>query len=910
MSDPKGEKEFLIPKLNQRQFLRTYLNNIREWHGYIRFLGLPDRRDNPDILIDRLFVEPILSKRYLLPEEVSKRKLNETQTIFEVLKENRMTILLGDPGSGKSTLSNYLVWLLARPNLEMWNKKIGGWLLPVPMVLRELSLDTVTSFEDLLGAFLKHPMSFPLRQRKYLHSALEQGKALILLDGIDEVGDAESRERLRSCVLQGVSLFPNCKWILTSRIVGYDEVPFDRFGEKETIDAKEGRAKSSKERSLEYGLEQDIFDRLEAISEKQEMRHYNGVARRYIVPFDDKRIDLFARNWYSQREAAASRAGESARKLVKAIHEDPAILILARIPNLLTLMALIHRIEATLPHGRALLYERISEAYLESIDKFRGVFSGAFSLAQKRQWLARVGFELQQRRAVKPRRQGRRTRSRIQSEELQVLVEKADVISWIEDEIDKADQSASTMSASEFLDIVGRRSGLFLPRGEGRYAFVHLSFQEYFAAVAMEREVSSLDWARGTKTRLGLKWDSVRRFATQSVWLETYTFLFELLASKMDWHKNLIELIFGKRFSFLMKTNHSVDSGDKMNLSRLLIRLINNPLSGLRDEHKRLAVGSVVESALGNESEKWGEANEIFRDLFRDNDEANFNFLAVICAVAARNQYTKLDLSYTKVSSIQPIASVGNLSTLDLEATKVSDLRPLADLVRLERLDLSSADVEDIKPLESVESLKYLYLSDTNVNDLTPLAGLVNLEILSLADTPIVDLIALARLTSLRWLNLDRTRIFDLSPIARLHRLETCRLSDTEVHSIESLRNLSSLTVLDLDGTKVSKLGPLSNLVKLRMLYLRGCPIDDLGPIAEFEMLETLSLWDTRVVNLEPLKGLGCLEDLDLDGTQIEDIDPILQLSELRRVDLNNVEGSERMAMQIQEALPKCEVIV
>ena len=34
-------------------------------------------------------------------------------------------------------------------------------------------------------------------------------------------------------------------------------------------------------------------------------------------------------------------------------------------------MALIYRIEAELPHGRAVLYRKISEAYLNSIDSFR-----------------------------------------------------------------------------------------------------------------------------------------------------------------------------------------------------------------------------------------------------------------------------------------------------------------------------------------------------------------------------------------------------------------------------------------------------------------------------------------------------------------------------------------------------------
>ena len=119
------------------------------------------------------------------------------------------------------------------------------------------------------------------------------------------------------------------------------------------------------------------------------------VVTRYIAPFDDRRIEAFAGNWYLQREAAATRAGADATHLVRAVHADDSILRLARTPNLLTMMALIHRVEATLPHGRALLYDRIAEAYLESIDRFRGVYSGAYNLPQKKRWLARVGYEMQ-----------------------------------------------------------------------------------------------------------------------------------------------------------------------------------------------------------------------------------------------------------------------------------------------------------------------------------------------------------------------------------------------------------------------------------------------------------------------------------------------------------------------------------
>ena len=60
---------------------------------------------------------------------------------------------------------------------------------------------------------------------------LESGQALLLLDGIDEIGSVEIRSALRGAVHEGMRRYRHCRWIITSRIVGYDEVPFeDVFG--------------------------------------------------------------------------------------------------------------------------------------------------------------------------------------------------------------------------------------------------------------------------------------------------------------------------------------------------------------------------------------------------------------------------------------------------------------------------------------------------------------------------------------------------------------------------------------------------------------------------------------------------------------------------------------------------------
>ena len=887
MKRPAAEsRDHAIPEFFTNPVVRPYLRNVVNWQGYIRFLGLPDRRENPDIIIDRLFVAPLLTRRYVSPEVNPEFWLPKAEPVLEVLAKNTPLVILGDPGAGKSTLLNMVAWMLSRPTTNALIEKLG-WRLPLPMVLRELPVSGVSDFEGLLQAFLSHEMSWPLRHakgRRYLQHMLTAGQAFLLLDGIDEIGDQRSREDLRKAVFDGFTRFPNCRWLLSSRIVGYDEVPFDSQRTRpEGAWSAFGRSSNVRE-DVNPAYERGRQLLMPGVG-------YDQVTMRYIAPFDDSRVTAFARNWYRERDAASQRAAASANHLIRAVHEDDSILRLARVPNLLTMMALIHRVEATLPHGRALLYERIAEAYLESIDKFRGIDSSPHDLPRKKSWLARIGFEMQRLRTAEDHVGGRN-----------ILVDYDTVLSWLSDEMRRGDPFTDARSAPQFLKIVARRSGLFLPRGEGRYAFVHLSFQEYFAAVALRREVTRLRWARRKESKFGFDHHMVACWGGESIWRETFAFLFELLAleEEDDWYADLLDCVFGEDFLRLDDPNFREVW---WHLGQLLARLVVNSRSGLSPVKREQAIACCVRTQFGL-YDQYGSIfafdpmqpgyvkipSDIFVELLRDDADLNVKVFTEIARQLEMQERRNQGISLwrSQISDLECLAGLTSLKWLDLEFTRVSDLSPLAKLTALQSLNLIRTDVSDIGPISNLTALVYLGLGSTPVSDIAPIGNLKVLQQLNLTLTKVLCLKPLSKLAALKSLFLRGTQISDISPIAGLSTLEELDLARTPVTNIVPVTSLTALENLDLSATPVMRLEPLSKLTALKTLFLSKTQVSDISPIAGLTTLQNLDLSRTPVSDIGPVASLTGLENLDLSRTPVTDISPIARLTALENLDLSH----------------------
>ncbi|MDD9980452.1 MAG: hypothetical protein OXU81_03685, partial [Gammaproteobacteria bacterium] len=482
--------------------------------------------------------------------------------------------------------------------------------------------------------------------------------------------------------------------------------------------------------------------------------------------------------------------------------------------------------------------------------------SSPHDLPRKKIWLARVGLEMQRRRT-----------SGDYPDRSEVLVDYETVLDWLSEEMGRYDAVADGPSAREFLKIVGRRSGLFLPRGEGRYAFVHLSFQEYFAAVALAREVTRLRWARGKASRLGFDHHTVARWAGESVWRETFAFLFELLASEEedDWHADLLDCVFGENFSRL---DGSESEDVVLNLGRLLARLIVNHRSGLSPPRRDNAIAHCARAQLRFPCDINSTSPSILANLV--GDDARFN------AKVFKEVGLQLDM--------QPPEN----QVLDLTGARISDIEPLADLL---------------------PTVWQIVLADTLVSDITPLRDLSTLESLLLVDTPVSDIRPLASLSALEWLDLGGTLVSDIRPLANLSSLQQLGLWETKVSDIEPLANLSSLRWLALGATQVSDIRPLANLSSLDWLALWGTEVSDIGPVANLSNLERLYLSVTPVRDIEPLANLSALERLDLRNTLVSDIGLLANLPALKWVNLSRTPISASAIEELRACRPELQIV-
>lgn len=280
-------------------------------------------------------------------------------------------------------------------------------------------------------------------------------------------------------------------------------------------------------------------------------------------------------------------------------------------------------------------------------------------------------------------------------------------------------------------------------------------------------------------------------------------------------------------------------------------------------------------------------------------------------------------------ADIEPLRSLTSLELLVYRnAVELTDASALADLRRLTQLELTGAStLRTLPPL--AESLTVARLDGCfELVDLSGLAG-CRLAKLSAMLTGAEDLAPLAGVERLVKLDLrGAQRVIDAGPLADLPRLWELRVGarwpGEDIRSLlarpsaalrtlgdrAGYRNLASFTAAGC--RHLTDLSALAGAARLRALTLSDVPIEDLEFLGEHPHLQALIvcgapaltrmdgierapaikavvLRGTAVEDLTPLRALTALETLDLTASErLSDLSPLAGLPSLQAVDVTN----------------------
>jgi formylglycine-generating enzyme required for sulfatase activity len=357
-------------------------------------------------------------------------------TIEEALSSHQGIVVLGDPGAGKSTILKYLALKFAQKH-DMsafgFDQPRLPILLPIAAYAAALQSTPHLSLESFLGEYQRSVRGVSYDLSSVFSAALSSGKAVVLLDGLDEVVDTNQRLFVTKRVEDFYHWYRSTgtRFVITSRIVGYHEAPLSA----------------------------------------------EGLAHFVLLDFSRTEITQFASNWATAFETAVSGENDSSvqqaidesARILSAIFSSPSVERLAANPLLLTILALIHRQGTDLPRRRVELYELYIKTLVNSWARARNLDGrpiGPMDEVEAVKLLAPLAYWMH---AERPSGTARK-------EDLEKRIS-GYYIAKRKRNVEDADNEAK-----QFLSDVGRYAGLLAERGRREFGFVHLTFEEYLAA--------------------------------------------------------------------------------------------------------------------------------------------------------------------------------------------------------------------------------------------------------------------------------------------------------------------------------------------------------------------------------------------------------------------------------------------
>lgn len=222
----KGKKKTFEANLDEISYsLIRHIKYVKNWSSQVSFRDVKTAK-----LTNKIFVELDLfiyqrSIRYAADEKI---KSIPIKSIFEYSPHH--IVLLGQPGAGKTTSMKYFCQQI------FFDEEFAQDLFDIPILIRLRDFNTFKPKEDTAGVLIEYLFNLLGLQMDYSNQSnesiiktkerivlgvLDKLKALIIIDGFDELGVKTTRNTLVSEIARLASYLESSRLIVTSRTGDY-----------------------------------------------------------------------------------------------------------------------------------------------------------------------------------------------------------------------------------------------------------------------------------------------------------------------------------------------------------------------------------------------------------------------------------------------------------------------------------------------------------------------------------------------------------------------------------------------------------------------------------------------------------------------------------------------------------------
>ncbi|MFF4859789.1 NACHT domain-containing protein [Streptomyces rubiginosohelvolus] len=834
------------PDAADLEFEGRYAEFIANANARVELFGLTLGRSAGGWPLETAYIGLEVSGEYEADRYGLDHPVRTTIRIEQALGEHERLLLRGPAGSGKSTLVQWLALNAAR---QSFGDELTGWNRCVPFVVRLrafTALDTLPVPADFLRA-----AGVPLHGSApagWGDRLMRQGRALVLVDGVDEVPD-RLRKRTERWLKDLIAAYPQARYVVTTRPSAVPETWLS-----------------------DSGFEPHTLLAMSQENVRAFVEHWHRAARSECR---------------SQEERAELDRYENALRRAVGTRRDLGLL--ATNPLMCALLCALNRDRRMqLPRARKELYDAALDMLLVRRDTEREIVGvEGIDLAREEQtallqrlayWLIRNGL---------------------------VEVHGDDVVILISDWLRSMSQVRGT-PVQVFAHLLNR-SGLLREPTPGSVGFVHRTFQDYLGAKAA---VEARDFGVLVRHAHEDQWDDVVQMAVGHARPDERASLLTALLKRADAepeHEHRLALLAAGSLALAPELDPMVRAHVQERTGRLLppedlesvhqlarigdlaLELLSSMLDDLTERQAAWVVrtAAAVGSAMAYELVKQFRNDERSLIAFEvsiawEHFDADRYAREMMAARTWNDTYAHVETP-AQMSALRHIPHLGavnaaggyedisavlsrpDVQRLFLAFNLLADLRPLGRMPQLRELGLRHcAEVRDIGPLVR-PGLEWLSLVELHRDlDPTPLSDMPDLHHLtlghpflmeSLAELPICERVSsLTLLPQTRYLRLDGLGRWPSLNRLTLHGATHFRqLSDDP-----SLHRLAHLQLIRLPEPDLRLLAPLD---QLRDLLLGDCDLaTGLAPLAELPSLSALRLYGTdEPYDLTPLSGVDNL---------------------------------------------------